>query len=394
VSTVILKDLINKLESGSRPKGGALTDSGVPSLGAEHLSLSGHVDFSKKKYVTRDYFNSLKSGVLRDQDLLIVKDGATTGKVAIWMREFEDACINEHVFRIEVNSSMVLAKYAFYFLRSPKGNIQVLNDFRGATVGGISRSFINKVKLPVPFLKEQKKIVQILDTADSLRQKRKEQLTLLDIYLKSVFLDMFGDPVANDKKWDLIKIENVIFEGPQNGLYKPAQFYGKGTPILRIDCFYDGIVTDINSLKRVEITGEELEKFQIYEDNIVINRVNSRSHLGKCALIPKLKEKTIFESNMMRFSVDKTKVNPIYLTQLLLTPFVKNQILNSAKDAVNQSSINQNDVKSFDILLPKIDLQNKFADIVENVEQTKQKMRASLDEMDNHFNALMQRYFE
>jgi len=98
----------------------------------------------------------------------------------------------------------------------------------------------------------------------------------------------------------------------------------------------------------VVVTDEELRRFQIHEDDIVINRVNSRSHLGKCALIP---------------------------------------------DAVNQSSINQNDVNNFELFLPPINLQNKFASIVEQVEQVKQKMLASLEEMDNHFNALMQRYF-
>ena len=162
---------------------------------------------------------------------------------------------------------------------------------------------------------------------------------------------------------------------------------------MRIDCFYNGIVTDIAKLKRVVVTDEELRRFQIHEDDIVINRVNSRSHLGKCALISDISEKTVFESNMMRLTVNKTKILPLFLSKFLTTPFVKKQILNSAKDAVNQSSINQNDVNNFELFLPPINLQYKFVSIVEQVEQIKQKMRDSLDEMDNHFNALMQRYF-
>ena len=292
----------------------------------------------------------------------------------------------------QTNTKDVNPKFVYYYL---SGNIHILEQgFKGAGLKHISKVYISEITFPKFSRKKQDKIVQIFDTADTLRQKRKEQLALLEDYLKSVFLEMFGDPMENEKAWKIVKLYNVIIDGPQNGLYKPSSFYGNGVPILRIDCFYNGIVTDIAKLKRVVVTDEELRRFQIHEDDIVINRVNSRSHLGKCALIPGLNEKTVFESNMMRLTVNKTKILPLFLSKFLTTPFVKKQILNSAKDAVNQSSINQNDVNNFELFLPPINLQNKFASIVEQVEQVKQKMLASLEEMDNHFNALMQRYFE
>ena len=162
------------------------------------------------------------------------------------------------------------AKYLYYFL-----NTVHIPD------RGYSRHFkyLKRCKIPVVSLSDQKQIVQILDTVDTLRQKRKEQINLIDDYLKSVFFEMFGDPVDNDKEWEFIKLEEVIIDGPSNGLYKPANFYGEGIPILRIDCFYDGVVTDQTSFKRIAVSKEELKRFQIFEDDIVINRVNSRSHL-------------------------------------------------------------------------------------------------------------------
>ena len=328
--------------------------------------------------------------------LKIIKKGSVllprSGSVALNHRAIlgQDSYMVSHICALEVIHPDLNNTYLYYFLRAKR-----FDNITKKTTGldAITFEDLGNIDIHFPEIGKQKQIIQILDTADALRQKRKEQLNLLDDYLKSVFFEIFGDPVRNEKRCKFIKLEEIIINGPQNGLYKPSSFYGSGVPILRIDCFYDGVVTDMTKLKRLAVTDEELRSFQISEDDIVINRVNSRSHLGKCALIPYLNEQTVFESNMMRLAVDKSKILPLFLSKFLTTPFVKNQILNSAKDAVNQSSINHDDVKNFKVFLPSINLQNKFASIVEQVEQTKQKMSASLDEMDNHFNALMQRYF-
>lgn len=351
----------------------------------------GDIDVETKKYIRKDK-PAVKGALKAEKDHVIIsKVRPTRGAVSI---VFED-CLVSNAFVVLQTRESIIPKYLFYSIAYNKRFFLRLGKLeKGTSYPSCRAEDILTYKIPLPTISEQKEIVQKLEMADNLRQKRKEQLALLDEYLKSVFLDMFGDPMENEKAWKIVKLSDVIIDGPQNGLYKPSSFYGNGVPILRIDCFYDGVVTDITKLKRVVVTDEELRRFQIHEDDIVINRVNSRSHLGKCALIPGISEKTVFESNMMRLTVDKTKVLPLFLSKFLTTPFVKKQILSSAKDAVNQSSINQNDVNNFELFLPPINLQYKFVSIVGQVEQTKQKMRDSLDEMDNHFNALMQRYFE
>lgn len=351
----------------------------------------GDIDVETKKYIRKDK-PAVKGALKAEKDHVIIsKVRPTRGAVSI---VFEN-CLVSNAFVVLQTRESIIPKYLFYSIAYNKRFFLRLGKLeKGTSYPSCRAEDILTYKIPLPTISEQKEIVQKLEMADNLRQKRKEQLALLDEYLKSVFLDMFGDPMENEKAWKIVKLGDVIIDGPQNGLYKPSSFYGNGVPILRIDCFYDGVVTDITKLKRVVVTDEELRRFQIHEDDIVINRVNSRSHLGKCALIPGISEKTVFESNMMRLTVDKTKVLPLFLSKFLTTPFVKKQILSSAKDAVNQSSINQNDVNNFELFLPPINLQYKFVSIVGQVEQTKQKMRDSLDEMDNHFNALMQRYFK
>jgi type I restriction enzyme S subunit len=124
-----------------------------------------------------------------------------------------------------------------------------------------------------------------------------------------------------------------------------------------------------------------------------VNRVNSREYLGKSALIPELAELTVFESNLMRFAVDECAIEPRYLINVLQTSSLRNQILRAAKDAVNQSSINQQDVTDLMIHLPPLDLQREFVGRVEAVDKLRASHRASLAELDALFASLQHRAF-
>jgi type I restriction enzyme S subunit len=162
---------------------------------------------------------------------------------------------------------------------------------------------------------------------------------------------------------------------------------------LRIDAFYCGQVTKLDVLKRVRVSKEECDLYRLRVGEIVINRVNSMEYLGKSALIPDLREPTVFESNMMRFDIDRDNVEPGYVVQFLQTSFIKGQILTASKNAVNQSSINQQDVKDFRINVPPFPLQHEFARRVGAVEKLKMAQRASLAELDALFASLQHRAF-
>ncbi|MDN3551268.1 restriction endonuclease subunit S [Mucilaginibacter aquaedulcis] len=283
--------------------------------------------------------------------------------------------------------------YLANYFRSSSYRRTISHLSAGANINNIRNEDIDNLVIPLPPLTTQKRIAEILDKADALRKKNQQLLKHYDDLAQSLFIDMFGDPLRNEKGWNTETLGNLIFDGPQNGLYKSANDYGSGIPILRIDSFYDGVVYNVDKLKRVNATEKEVKLFQIYEGDIVINRVNSRSHLGKCALIPKLQEPTLFESNMMRLEIDKSIVNPVFLTRILIQPFMKAQILGRAKDSINQSSINQQDVKSFWAPVPPIQLQNDFAQTFQNIEQQKQKVKAQMQESEHLFQALLQQAF-
>lgn len=292
------------------------------------------------------------------------------------------------------DSNRVDARYLFHWFSSPR--IQATVRSFGQQTTNISNLNVDRclnLSIPLPLLPEQRRIAQVLDRAEALRAKRRAALAELDTLAQAIFLDMFGDPATNPKGWPTHVLGDLISVGPQNGLYRPASDYGSGIPILRIDAFYDGIVTDLASLKRVRISDEERTLFGLHPGEIVINRVNSREYLGKSAVIPSLDEPTVFESNMMRFDVHREILQPTFLIQYLQTSFIRSRILQSAKDAINQSSINQQDVKAFPVFVPPMAAQELFAQRLASTVRLDAVNRHSLAELDSLFTSLQYRAF-
>jgi type I restriction enzyme S subunit len=145
----------------------------------------------------------MKRGRIQRGDILVVKDGATTGKTAM-VRDnfpFKEAAINEHVFLLRTDQTKVLPEYAGYFLFGPVGQKQILSSFRGAAIGGIAQDFVQKVHIPLAPLAEQERIVKLLDEVDELRNLRAQADRRTAALIPGLFHEMFGDPARNPKGW-------------------------------------------------------------------------------------------------------------------------------------------------------------------------------------------------
>jgi type I restriction enzyme S subunit len=343
--------------------------------------------------VVRGFSNTRYSGevderfVVNNGDILIGMDG--NFNVARW--NGGPALLNQRVCKIEARTNILDSGFLLHLLPKELKKIEDATAF--VTVKHLSVKSIRDIGITLPPLHEQRRIAAILDQVNALQAKRREAFAQLDSLKQSIFNEMFGDPVTNPKGWQKLTLNELMEDGPQNGLYKPSTDYGTGTPILRIDAFYDGAVTKLNSLKRVRLSASEVKLYGLYADDIVINRVNSMEYLGKSALIPKLPEPTVFESNMMRFSVNRDIAEPGYIVQFLQTKFIKSQILACSKNAVNQSSINQQDVKGFQINVPPVKLQEAFSARCTTVEAVKTTHYAALTQLDVLFASLQHRAF-
>lgn len=313
------------------------------------------------------------------------------GKVAITEKEMYS---NEAIMAfIDKGVEKISPEYLYYLLRAKDWSKGTNKAVMGAT---LNKATLSTIKIQLHEYDNQLEIVNMLNRVSSSIDFRKQQLSKLDELIKARFVEMFGDLVENPKQFPCVLLGSIMTVMPQNGLYKPQSAYVQdkfGTPILRIDGFYNGKVTDFNNLKRLCCTDFEKERYLLVENDIVINRVNSIEYLGKCARISGLQEDTVFESNMMRFHLDDSKVNSTYITTVLCSQYIYRQILTRAKKAVNQASINQGDVQSLNVVVPPLSLQNQFADFVAEVDKSKVEVQKALDQTQLLFDSLMQQYF-
>jgi len=148
----------------------------------------------------------------------------------------------------------------------------------------------------------------------------------------------------------------------QNGIYKHSDEYGAGTPILRITDFDNHGRLTTKSFSRVALSPQERDQYVIRENDIIINRVNSLTHIGKSMLVPSMHEYPVFESNMMRLRIsEEAPLAPEYVAAVLQAGPARRHFRKVAKPAVAQASINQDDVRAVAIILHPKPVQKRIA---------------------------------
>ena len=181
--------------------------------------------------------------------------------------------------------------------------------------------------------------------------------------------------------WVWGTVEQIILGTPQNGLYKHKSQYGDGIPILRIDDYQDFHLRERESLQCLRATPEELATYGLQQGQLVVNRVNSPSHLGKCLVVPDSLLPAVFESNMMRMATS-SGISVLYIAYYLRSFVGRTRLTSNAKWAVNQASINRTDVCGTPIPLPPLDEQRRIVAEVERrlsvVQQAEATVEASL----------------
>ncbi|MCY4593179.1 MAG: restriction endonuclease subunit S [Bryobacterales bacterium] len=181
--------------------------------------------------------------------------------------------------------------------------------------------------------------------------------------------------------WAWVPLGQLFSVSPQNGVYKPVSEYGSGTRIIRIGDFYNGKLIPRTKFKRLRLNNEEIDKYKLRNSDLIINRVNSIEHLGKCALISNLNESTVFESNVMRCRVIDNVISKKYVSTYLTSDEGLKRLRENAKHAVNQASINQTDVGNTSVPIPSIEEQHL---IVQRVEQQLSQADSLMSQVESH----------
>ncbi|WP_240468246.1 restriction endonuclease subunit S [Streptomyces dangxiongensis] len=216
----------------------------------------------------------------------------------------------------------------------------------------VNRGDLEGFWLPVPPLSEQRRIVEVIDSFTGLERGIEASIAKFDA-LRSGLMEELAELECG-------QFGEVLKQGPQNGIYKPARSYGlQGTPIVRIDSFSRGKSDLTRGLLRVSVKGSEIAQYGLDVGDIVINRVNTPDLVGKSTSVRRLIEPTIFESNMMRCKLIYSAADPVFTETWLGSSIVKRYFLQCAKSAISQASINGDDVRNCPF--PKMSLPGQLA---------------------------------
>lgn len=329
-------------------------------------------------------------------DIIIEKSGGSpdqpVGRVVFFDRNDGDYLCNNFTSIIRPKEK-VYSKYLLYFLLNNHLNKQTLK-FQNKTTGIINlqlNNYLQMTVIPIPSIEVQKKIAQVLDKAQQLIDKKKEQIKKLDEFIQSVFSDMFGDPTTNPQKWRIGRIKDLTAY-TQYGTSKKA-FERKGNyPILRMNNITYNGGWDFSSLKYIDLDENECKKYLVYNGEILFNRTNSKELVGKTAVY-RGKEPMAFAGYLVKL-VHNTKSNSDFISAFLNSKYGKSILYLKAKSIVGMANINAEELKNINIYMPPLDLQNKFAAIVQKTEQQKEILQKGLTEFENNYNSLMQRAFK
>ncbi len=283
----------------------------------------------------------------------------------------------------------VLTKYIYYYLFS---KIQLLEEgFKGAGLKHISKGYLQYIKLFYPENKEtQKAIVSILEKAEKAKEWRKEADDLTKDFLKSVFLEMFGDR----KKFETIKLESLT-----------SKVSSGSTPLGGRDNYLDnGEILFIRSQNVLMNKFSKHDKLYISQEihenmkrtwikNLDVLLNITGASIGRTAVYYGEDDKANVNQHVCIIRVkDFNELNPVYLNYYLSSNVIQRYI-EKINTGGTREALNYTQIKNFDLVLPPISLQNKFASIVKEVEKLKEHQKKSKQDLDNLFNALMQKAF-
>lgn len=307
----------------------------------------------------KQYTDGTKCTPCDDGDILIVCDGSRSGLVGRAVKGYVGSTL------AKISADCLSDQYLFHFVQ---GKYALLNTKKkGTGTPHLNQELLKQQKLIVPSYSEQERIVarieELFSQLDAGVETLKKTKAQLAAYRQAVLKEAFDS--IEDQYYQTLN--TAILGSPQNGLYKPKSDYSdNGTPILRIDGFYDGFIVKDYYYKRVNLTVDEITRYSLEIGDLIVNRVNSMPYLGKCALVRFLGETTVFESNMMRIKLDNEKVNGDFLTYYLSSSTGRKELTKSAKQAVNQASINQTDVGNAIVPMPPVEIQKRLLTYIES----------------------------
>ena len=309
----------------------------------------------------------------------------TVGKCAITTK---DLYTNEAIMAFNLKEGYdIYPDYLYYYLSN--------YNWRGANkaVMGITlnKATISQQKVSYPPLSEQQSIVAELDKINELISLKKAQLSDLDALAQSIFYDMFGDPIENEKGWGIKALGSIA--DFKNGLNFSKEESGNCYKFLGVSDFQDNRIVCSDSLSIIHLNDSISEEYLLQTGDIVFVRSNGSKELVGRNILMQITEPTTFSGFCIRCRLSDNDFNSVYLSFLLKAPSMRPVITNSGRGC-NISNLNQKILSALPIIYPPLPLQQEFAKRIELIEKQKVQISSTIKDLETLLASRMQYWFD
>jgi len=354
-------------------------------------SLNEGVISAPSKFITQLGLANSSAKLMPKDTVLVALTGATTGQVGYLAIE---ATANQSVTGI-LPSKEHHPKYLYFFLKSQRQ--KMLGDAFGGAQPHINQRYVKEFKIPLPPLDDQMRIARLLGKVEGLIAQRKQQLQQLNDLLKSVFLEMFGDPILNPHGFPLRKLSDFYINpkdgtkcGPFGSALKKQELVDAGVPVWNMD----NIASDGRMALpfRMWITADkydELAAYSVKDGDIIISRAGT---VGKMCVARMNEQPAIISTNLIRVRLGD-ELRPLHFVSLMLYSKGRVGRLKTGADGAF-THMNTGVLDSLEFPYPSIELQDQFGAVVDKVEALKSRYQQSLADLEALYGALSQQAFK
>ena len=373
-------DKVCRITMGQAPSGDSYN------FDSEGLALiAGAGDFGKQTPEPKKFTTAAGKKSEKGEIILCIR--ATIGDLNWSDKEY---CLGRGVAGLFGHKDKLDQKYLWYWLTNVAPILK--SKGKGATFLQVTKEDICSLEITLPPLSEQRRIASILDKAHDLRQKRQQAIEKLDQLLQATFMDMFGDPVSNPKGFKVAKLAeqvDLIQIGPFGTQLHQEDYIENGIPLINPSHIKNGKIIPNDKLTVSKSKHEELTQYHLRLNDVLLGR---RGEMGRCAVVTEKEVGWLCGTGSLFIRPNREKINPFFLELLLSSDSIK-KYLENVSQGQTMANLNKSIVGAIPLILPSIEIQNKFFIISEKIDKMKSEFKNAKNRANNLFESLQNQAF-
>ena len=367
---VKFKDVFPFIKNGANIKQDA-NAGGIPITRIETLA-GGEFNTSRLGYANIFDISPYYEYVLNSGDILMshINSPEYLGRSVVFEDKYDIVIHGMNLLRLKANKEFIDSRYAVYLFNGNtfKEHIRKITK-KSVNQASFSINDLKEIELQLPSIENQVIVAEKLDKLKMLIKKKNRLILFLDEMIKSRFVDLFGDIELNEKKWKKIKFGELI-KSANNGLARRGNDKA-GNIVLRLIELQENLI-NYSDPNRILLTDDEKKRYRLLEGDLLFARVNGNpKNVGRCATFHEYEEQVYHNDHIIRTSCDKSRLDSVFAAYLFNSEYGKNRISRKIKTSAGQYTINQEGLKSIEIILPPIVIQYSFAEFIKQINKLK-----------------------